>query len=63
MPKISDKDLWQAEYDADTMARYEEIMADNKRKQAAIKAARKKAEQLEKGYVNMKKVAGNKRGR
>lgn len=62
MPKISDKDLWQAEYDADTMARYEEIMADNKRKQAAIKAARKKAEQLEKGYVNMKKVAG-KRGR
>lgn len=52
---------WQADYDADTMARYEEIMADAKRRNAAIKVARKKAKDLESSANNMKKVASRKK--
>lgn len=49
MAKISvDEKKWQAEEDAYTMARYEEIMADSARKNAAIKAAREKADDLNK---------------
>ena len=52
---------WQAEYDADTMARYEEIMADARRRSAAIKVAKKKAKDLESSADNMRKVASRKK--
>lgn len=52
---------WQAEYDADTMARYEEIMADARRRSAAIKVAKKKARDLESSADNMRKVASRKK--
>lgn len=52
---------WQAEYDADTMARYEEIMADTRRRNAAIKVAKKKAKDLESSADNMRKVASRKK--
>ena len=55
-----DEKRWQAEMDADTMARYEEIMADSKRKNAAIKIARSKADELNKRASAMSRVAGNK---
>lgn len=51
---------WQAEMDADTMARYEEIMADKARVNAAIKVAREKASDLSKRANAMSRVAGNK---
>lgn len=53
---------WQAEDDARTMARYEEIMADNVRKTRAIKEAKKQAQDLNKRANAMNKVAkGGKR--
>ncbi len=52
-----DEKRWQAEQDAQTMARYEEIMADNKRKSAAMKVARQQAEDLTKRANAMSKVA------
>lgn len=56
-----DERKWQAEMDADTMARYEEIMADSKRKSAAMKVARKQAADLTKRANAMSRVAsGNK---
>ena len=61
MAKISSNEKkWQAEEDAYTMARYEEIMADSDRRNAAIKAAREKADDLNKRASAMNKVAGNK---
>ena len=61
MAKISSNEKkWQAEEDAYTMARYEEIMADSDRRNAAIKAAREKADNLNKRAGAMNKVAGNK---
>lgn len=45
--KIStDEARWRAEGDARTMAEYEQIMSDSKRKNAAIKAARGLAKDL-----------------
>ena len=55
-----DEKKWQAEVDADTMARYEEIMADAKRRNAAVKVAREKANELNKRASAMSRVAGNK---
>lgn len=52
----TDRD-WQADYDADTMARYEEIMQDKQRRNAAIKAAKEKASDLNKRANAMNKVA------
>ena len=52
---------WQADYDAETLARYQEIMADAKRKNAAMKAARQKEKALEKSLNNMQKVTGRKK--
>lgn len=49
---------WQAEEDARTMARYQEIMSDNKRKSAAMSQARKEAKDLEKRANAMKLAAG-----
>ena len=61
MAKISNNDKkWQAEEDAYTMARYEEIMADSARRSAAIKAAKEKASDLNKRASAMSKVAGTK---
>ena len=59
----ADEARWRAESDAETMARYNEIMGDSKRRNAAMKAAKEKASQLEKSYNNMKKVAGTKGGK
>lgn len=54
---------WQAESDAETMARYEEIMNDSKRKAAAIKVARDRAADLTKRANAMQKVAGSSRSK
>ena len=61
MSKISnDEKKWQAEYDARTMAAYEEIMADSSRKRAAIIAAKSMATDLNKRANAMTKVASSK---
>lgn len=61
MAKLSnDEKKWQAESDAETMARYEEIMSDSARRNAAIKAARERADDLNKRASAMSKVANNK---
>jgi len=57
MAKIKTDAQYQAEWDADTMARYQEIISDSKRKAAAMKAAKQKAADLQKSYNNMSKVA------
>lgn len=49
---------WQAEDDARTMARYQEILADKARMNRAIKAAKKEADNLEKRASAMKQAAG-----
>lgn len=59
MPKVK-IDPWQADYDAETMARYQEIMSDRERRNRAMKAAAKKEKDLEKSLKNMKAVT-NKR--
>lgn len=51
---------WQAEDDARTLARYQEIMSDNKRKAAAIKQARTEAANLQKRADSMKRAYGGK---
>lgn len=61
MAKLSvDEKKWQAESDAETMARYEEIMSDSSRRNAAIKAAKEKASDLNKRASVMSKVASTK---
>lgn len=58
MPKLKNNDAaWQADYDAETMARYQEIISDSKRKAAAMRAAKSKVRDLEKSYNNMKAVS------
>jgi hypothetical protein len=54
---------WQAESDAETMARYEEIMNDSKRRAAAIKVAKDRAADLTKRANAMQKVAGSSRSK
>ena len=51
---------WRAESDAETMARYEEIMGDASRRRAAISAAKAKASDLNKRANAMNRVAGTK---
>lgn len=51
---------WQAEDDARTMARYQEIMQDSARKNRAIKEANKQAADLQKRANAMKTAAGTK---
>jgi hypothetical protein len=53
-----DEKKWQAEQDAETLARYQEIMDSPTRKNAAIKAARQKADALDKRSTLMKKALG-----
>ena len=57
-PKLNkDQLMWQAESDAETMARYEEIMGDSTRRNAAIKMAKQKADDLNKRAGAMSRVA------
>ena len=58
--KIKSEAEWMAEEDARTMAHYEEIMSDSKRKAAAVKAAKAMATDLNKRANAMNKVAGTK---
>lgn len=52
---------WQAESDADTMMRYEEIMGDEKRKARAIKKAKERAKDLQDRADAMKAVTEKKK--
>lgn len=55
-----DEAKWQAEDDARTMARYQEIMSDPKRRSAAIKQAKVEASNLQKRADAMKLASGGK---
>lgn len=57
----ADEARWRAEEDARTMARYEEIMSDTKRRTAAVKEAKRQAEDLNKRANVMTRVAGTKK--
>lgn len=57
MAKGFNEAKWQAECDADTMARYQEILADKKRMNAAVKAAKSKAADLNKRATLMSNAA------
>lgn len=58
--KISIDKSWQAEDDARTLAKYQEIMSSTQRKNAAIKAAQKQAADLTKRAEAMKLACGGK---
>lgn len=62
--KLSKQDLqWQAESDANTMARYQEIINDKARMNRAIKEANKQTQDLTKRASAMKSAANvNKAG-
>ena len=60
---VFNENRWQAESDAETMARYEEIMNDSKRRAAAIKVAKDRAADLTKRANAMQKVAGSSRSK
>lgn len=51
---------WQAESDAQTMARYQEIMGDRSRMNRAIKVAQQQAKDLTKRANAMQSVAKSK---
>lgn len=56
--KLSKEDLkWQARGDADTMARYQEIINDKARMNRAIKEAEKQAKDLSKRVSAMQNAA------
>lgn len=55
-----DERRWQAEEDARTMARYQEIMSDSKRKSAAVAQARLEASNLQKRADAMRLASGGK---
>lgn len=60
MAKISSNELkWQAEEDARTLVRYQEIIGDSGRKNRAIKEATRQANDLEKRLKTMRE-AGSK---
>lgn len=59
--KMNKQELkWQAEDDARTMARYQEIMSDKARMNRAVKAAQQEANNLEKRASAMKAAASTK---
>ena len=59
MAKISSNELkWQAEEDARTLARYQEIIGDSGRKNRAIKEATRQANDLEKRLKTMRAAGG-----
>lgn len=51
---------WRADSDAETMARYEEIMGDAERRRMAINAAKSKAADMNKRAAAMNRIAGTK---
>ena len=51
---------WQAYEDAETLARYQDIMDDPKRKRAAILEAKNKAKDVNKRASLMQRAAGGK---
>ena len=56
--KLNKQDLqWQAESDANTMMRYQEIMSDKARMNRAIKEAEKQAKDLSKRVSAMQSAA------
>ena len=56
--KMSKEDLkWQARGDADTMARYQEIISDKSRMNRAIKEAERQAKDLQKRTDAMQNAA------
>ena len=58
MAKMSKQDLqWQAESDASTMARYQEILSDKARMGRAIKEANRQAQDLSRRANAMQTVA------
>lgn len=57
MATIKEKQDWQAQDDAYTMARYQEIMADKARAARAIKAAKQQAAAMQKQADAMKSAA------
>ena len=60
MTKRSEELQWQAEDDARTMARYEEILADKPRMSRAVKEAKRQAAELNKRASAMNNVASTK---
>lgn len=60
MAKVDNK--WQAEMDAQTMAQYQEIIADKTRMNRAIKIAQNKAKDLQK-RANIMSQIGKKKGK
>ena len=64
MPKMSAQEIrWQAESDAGTMARYQEIMQDKVRMNRAMREAKRQANNLNKRAAVMNKAATIKRGK
>lgn len=61
MPRMKTEADYQAEYDAETMMRYQEIIGDSRRKTAAMKAAKRKENELKKSLNNMQKVTSSKK--
>ena len=57
MVSKSEQQKWQAQDDAMTMARYQEIMADKARMQRAVKVAKQQAADLNKRAAAMNAVA------
>lgn len=61
-PQMTKEQLrWQAEDDARTMARYQEIMGDTARMNRAVAAAKKEANNLEQRANAMKRAASTKK--
>ena len=58
--KLKEELKWQAESDASTMARYQEILNDKPRLNRAIKEAQRQASDLTKRVDFMKRVSGMK---
>lgn len=56
--KSRQEQQWQAEADARTMARYQEILSDKVRMNRAVKIAKQQASDLNKQAQAMNKVAG-----
>ena len=57
MDLINNNDSWILITESDTMARYEEIMADASRRKAAMSMAKKRADELTKRANAMNRVA------
>lgn len=63
MTKKQEREKWQAQDDAYTIARYGEIMADKARASRAIKAAKAQAEEMQKQATAMSNAANISRGK